>query len=99
YQIVVCAEPADLESQIEKLLLSGVPVAMVIGGVGEADPDGIEVLAKIRAIDPTVSRVAAVRWGEWETARPIFDAITMGKLDHWVTRPVQSPDEEFHQAI
>jgi FAD binding domain len=76
YQIVVCAEPADLESQIEKLLLSGMPVAMVIGGVGEADPDGIEVLAKIRAIDPTVSRVAAVRWGEWETARRIFDAIT-----------------------
>jgi thioredoxin reductase (NADPH) len=99
YQIVVCAEPAELESQIEKLLLSGTSVAMVIGGVGEADPDGIEVLAKIRAIDPTVARVAAVRWGEWDTARPIFDAITMGKLDHWVTRPVQSPDEEFHQAI
>ena len=98
YQIVVCAEPADLRSRW-KLLLSGTPVAMVIGGVGEADPDGIEQLAKIRGIDPTVSRVAAVRWGEWDTARPIFDAITMGKLDHWVTRPVQSPDEEFHQAI
>jgi thioredoxin reductase (NADPH) len=99
YQIVVCAEPADLENQVEKLLLADTPVAMVIGGAGEADPDGVEALAKIRAIDPTVSRVAAVRWGEWDTARPIFDAITMGKLDHWVTSPVQSPDEDFHQAI
>ena len=48
---------------------------------------------------PTAPRVAAVRWGEWDTARPIFDAISMGKIDHWVTRPVQSPDEDFHQAI
>ena len=23
----------------------------------------------------------------------------MGKIDHWVTRPVQSPDEEFHESI
>jgi thioredoxin reductase (NADPH) len=43
--------------------------------------------------------VAAVRWGEWDTARPIFEAITAGKIDHWVTRPVQSPDEQFHESI
>ena len=54
---------------------------------------------RVRGIDRTVSRVAAVRWGEWDTARPVFDAVTMGKIDHWVTRPVQSPDEEFHQSI
>jgi thioredoxin reductase (NADPH) len=99
YRIVVCDEPAVLESVISELLAAGTPVALVIGGVGETDPDGIEVLAGVHAIDPTVSRVAAVRWGEWDTARPVFDAVTMGKIDHWVTRPVQSPDEEFHQSI
>jgi len=99
YQIVVCDEPAELGSRIRELLRTGTPVALVIGGAGEADPDGIEVLAQVRLIDPTVPRVATVRWGEWDTARPIFDAITTGKIDHWVTRPVQSPDEEFHQAI
>ena len=46
-----------------------------------------------------MSRVAAVRWGEWDSARPVFEAITTGKIDHWVTRPVQSPDEEFHESI
>src|SRR5215471_9833801 len=99
YQIIVCDEPTELDSRIRQLLRAGTPVALVIGGVGEADPDGIEVLAQIRLIDPTVPRVATVRWGEWDTARPIFDAITAGKIDHWVTRPVQSPDEEFHQSI
>jgi len=99
YQIVVWDEPTELDSRIRELLRAGTPVALVIGGAGEADPDGIEVLARLRLIDPTVPRVAAVRWGEWDTARPIFDAITTGKIDHWVTRPVQSPDEEFHQSI
>jgi len=99
YQIVVCDEPAELETTVKELLEAGTPIALVIGGAGEPDPDGIEALAKIREIDPTVSRVATVRWGEWDTARPIFDAITRGQLDHWVTRPVQRPDEEFHQSI
>src|SRR6516225_7837249 len=97
YQVVVCGEPAGAEAQVADLLAAGTPVALVIGGVGAADPAGLDVLAAIRGIDPTVSRVAAVRWGEWETARPIFDAITAGMIDHWVTRPVQGPDEEFHQ--
>jgi thioredoxin reductase len=99
YRIVVCGEPAELDARIRDLLRAGGPVALVIGGVGEADPDGIEVLARARAVDPTVSRVAAVRWGEREAARAVFEAITMGTIDHWVTRPAQSPDEEFHQSI
>ena len=99
YRVVVCDEPAMVEEVIRGLLADGMPVALVIGEVGEADPEGIAVLAQVRGIDPTVLRVAAVRWGEWDTARPIFDAITTGKIDHWVTRPVQSPDEQFHEAI
>jgi thioredoxin reductase (NADPH) len=59
----------------------------------------IEALARIHVIDPMVSRVAAVRWGDWDTARSIFDAITMGKIDRWVTRPASHPDEDFHQSI
>ena len=43
--------------------------------------------------------MAARRWGEWDSARAVFDAVTMGKIDHWVTRPEQSPDEDFHQSI
>jgi thioredoxin reductase (NADPH) len=99
YQVVVCGDPAVLGPVVMELLAGGTAVALVIGAVGETDPDGIEILAQVRAIDRTVTRVAAVRWGEWDTARPVFDAVTMGKIDHWVTRPVQSPDEEFHESI
>src|SRR5499427_9913554 len=99
YQIVACSRPAELAPWMRDLRAAGLPVALVIGGVSAQDPDGIEVLAGIRAIDPTVLRVAAVGWGDWQSERSIFDAVTLGKIDRWVTAPTQAPAEEFHHWI
>ena len=99
YQVVTCDRPAELAPWMRDLRKAGLPVALVIGGVGGQDRDGIEVLAAIRAIDPTALRVVAVRWGDWQSMRSIFDAVTVGTVDHWVNRPVQTPDEEFHRSI
>src|SRR5215510_634532 len=79
YQIVVCARPAELAPWMRDLRAAGLPVALVIGGVGAQDPDGIEVLAAMRSIDPTALRVATARWGDWQSRRSVFDAITLGK--------------------
>ena len=43
--------------------------------------------------------VAVVRWGHFETARPIFEAITLGQLDRWLYVPEVVGDEEFHKAV
>ena len=65
------------------LRAAGLPVALVIGGVGGQDRDGIEVLSAVRAIDPTALRVAAVGWGDWNrcgrfSARSPWAASTTG---------------------
>jgi len=99
YQIVVCDRPAELAPWMRDLRAAGLAVALVIGGVGAQDPDGIEVLSAVRHIDPTALRVAAVRWGDWPAMRSVFDAVSLGKIDHWVTRPAQAPAEEFHRSI
>ena len=99
YQVVVCDRPADVEPWMRDLLKAGLPVALVIGGVGGQDPDGIEVLAAVRSIDPTALRVAALSWGDWDSMRSVFDAVTVGTLDRWVIRPVQAPAEEFHRSV
>src|SRR5215470_5936254 len=99
YQIVVCGQPAELAPWMRDLRAAGLPVALVIGGVGAQDPDGIEVLAAVRAIDPAALRVAAVDWGDWQSVRSVFDAVALGALDHWVIRPVQAPAEEFHHSV
>jgi len=99
YQIVVCGLPGQLAPRMRDLRAAGLPVALVIGEVGAHDPDGIEVLAGVRAIDPTALRVAAFRWGDWQAERSVFDAVTLGTVDHWVISPVQTPAEEFHRLI
>jgi thioredoxin reductase (NADPH) len=99
YQIVVCDRPAELPVRMRDLRAAGLLVALVVGGVGATDPDGIEVLAAVRAIDPAALRVAAVGWGDWQSVRSVFGAVTLGTLDHWVNRPAQAPAEEFHRSI
>ena len=99
YQIVVCDQPAELETRLRNLAEADTPIAMVIGGVGGLDEDGIEVLGTVSSVDAEAIRVAAPRWGAWDTGRAIFDAISQGKVDHWVTRPEQVPDEDFNQSI
>jgi thioredoxin reductase (NADPH) len=99
YQIVACDQPAELAPWMRDLRAAGLPVALVIGGVGAQDRDGIEVLAAVRAIDPAAVRVAVVGWGDWDAARSVFEAVIVGTIDRWVNRPVQAPAEEFHRSI
>jgi len=99
YHIVVCDRSGELTAWMRDLRAAGLPVALVIGGVGAQDRDGIDVLAAVRSIDPAALRVAAVGWGDWDSVRSVFDAVTVGTLDHWVYCPVQAPAEEFHRPI
>src|SRR5215471_408261 len=99
YQIVVCGQSAELASWMRDLRAAGLPVALVVGEVGPGDPDGIEVLAAVRGTDPTALRVAVVGWGDWPSVRSVFDAVLLGKIDHWVISPAQAPAEEFHRWI
>ena len=99
YQILACDRPAELAPWMRDLRKAGLPVALVIGGVGGQDSDGIEVLSAVRAVVPTALRVAAVSWGDWESVRSVFDAVTVGTVDHWMWRAVQTPDEEFHRSV
>jgi thioredoxin reductase (NADPH) len=96
YAVVSAADAAGAR---EGLAEAGRPVAVLFGGLGDADPDGLARLRELHADHPGALAVALVRWGAWETARPIFDALAVGQLDRWVTAPEEAGDEEFHSAV
>ncbi|MPV37535.1 FAD-dependent oxidoreductase [Georgenia subflava] len=98
YQVLTCETVADATEALAALARDGVPPAVVLAGFGEAEADGLEVLTDL-PVARTALRVAVVRWGDWGTARPIFDAIGMGRVDRWVTCPELPTDEEFHLAM
>jgi thioredoxin reductase len=99
YRIVTCDHPPGLAAQLRALRAAGTLVALVIGGVGMREPDGIESFAAVRPVEPLALRVAAVRWGDWAAGLSVFDALALGKVDHMAVGPEGSPDEEFHRSI
>jgi thioredoxin reductase len=99
YQIVSCDHPPGLAAQLQALRAAGTPAALVIGGISAQDPDSIESFSAVRPVEPMALRVAAVRWGDWATAQPVFDALALGKIDHMAVGPEGSPDEEFHRSV
>jgi thioredoxin reductase (NADPH) len=97
YRVVSGADPGEVG---EALRAAGDPVvAVLLGALGDADPDGLEVLRTCHTGHPGAVAVALVRWGAFETARPIFEAITVGQLDRWVYAPQHRADEEFHRSV
>jgi thioredoxin reductase (NADPH) len=96
YSVVAAAEAGQLRDELRR---TDVPVALLFGGVGVADADGLAVLRDMHRDCRGALAVALVRWGTWDTARPIFDALTVGRLDRWVLAPEEPGDEEFHSAV
>lgn len=96
YEIVGCVDPADAG---RRLRADGVPVAAILGGMGGADPDGLVTLRGLHRDHPGAMAVAVVRWGDFDTAQPIFEAVTLGQLDRWLYVPEVVGDEEFHRAV
>jgi thioredoxin reductase len=84
---------------LEELNHTGAPVALIMSACRTDDLGGIEWLGRTRRLHPTAKRIAIVRWGDFDTAKPIFDALALGHIDHWLIRPEHSPDEEFHRSI
>src|SRR5205823_7092262 len=63
YRIAVCGRAGELAARMRDLRAAGLPVALVIGGVGAADSDWGGVLSAGRATEPTARRVAAAAAG------------------------------------
>ncbi|TFV67236.1 UNVERIFIED_ORG: FAD-binding protein [Bacillus sp. AZ43] len=96
YAVVSCSGADDLPARLGD---RGLPVAALFGGVGGEDPDGLAVLRAVHCDHPEALAVAVVRWGAWDTARPIFEALALGQLDRWFYVPEVVGDEEFHHAV
>ncbi|TFV86469.1 FAD-dependent oxidoreductase [Blastococcus sp. CT_GayMR16] len=96
YAVVAFDQP---DAATAELLRRELPVAALFGGLGGEDPDGLTALRGLHRDHPGAMAVAVVRWGNFDTARPIFEALTLGQLDRWLYVPEVVGDEEFHRAV
>ena len=99
YQVVTSTSHHAANEDLVKLSQSDIPVALILATHGGQEERGISFLARSRSLHPTAKRVVVIVWGDFETARPIFHAVTLGEIDHWLMRPEHERDEEFHRSL
>ena len=99
YQVVTSTSHSAATEDLEGLRERDVPVALILATHGGQEQRGISFLAQTRSLHPRAKRVVVIVWGDFETARPIFNSVTLGEIDHWLMRPEHARDEEFHRSL
>jgi thioredoxin reductase len=99
YEVVTSTSHQAATENLKKLSQSGIPVALILATHGGQEQRGISFLAQTRSLHPAAKRVVVIVWGDFETARPIFNSLTLGEIDHWLMRPEHERDEEFHRSF
>lgn len=63
---------------------------------------GTELLTRVQTLHPDARRALLVPWGAWaipETARMIWQAMTLGKINYYLLKPWTTPDELFRRTV
>jgi thioredoxin reductase (NADPH) len=102
YRVRCLRSTSEALATLEELATAGEQVALVLAGETLSGRPGTDVLAEVRRLFPHAPRVLLIGWGHLgnpSTGEAIFEAISHGRMDHYVVRPAQPPDEQFHLAI
>jgi len=102
YRVICMRSSDEALACLEDLAAAGEQVALVLAGQWLSGRTGGELLDEARRLHPHAKRGLLIAWGDWGDrvmGEAIFDSIAHGRIDHYVLRPSESPDELFHQAI
>ena len=102
YEVVCLASATEARTRLGAFAEDGTPVALVLAAAVLAGGTGPELLADARHLHPHAKRALLIGWGEWgdsATGDAISEATVHGHIDHYLVRPLEPPDEAFHQAI
>jgi len=102
YRVACFPEPVAALAHLEEMAATGEPLALVLAATALAGMSGSELLDEARRLHPHSKRGLLVAWGAWgdpETGEAIFDSIARGRIDYYVLRPSEPPDELFHHAV
>jgi thioredoxin reductase (NADPH) len=99
YEVITCRSHEHGRAVLDGLRHWRRQVALVLAFYGTADREALRFLRRARAIHPAAKRGVVVRWGEFDAAQPVFQAVAEGHVDVTLVRPERARDEEFHGTI
>ena len=99
YRVVCEGSPEAGMRVLRRLKEAGEEVAVVLADQWMPGMTGTEFLGRARQLYPDAKRALLFEWGNRTMREPILEAIAMGQIDYYVSKPERSPDEEFHRDI
>jgi thioredoxin reductase (NADPH) len=99
YAVVVEASPLVALGRLRELAATGGEVAVVLAAARMDELTGVALLSAARELHPAARRGLLLGLGDHSARNAFVKASAIGHVEHYVTKPVQSPDERFHRAV
>jgi thioredoxin reductase (NADPH) len=102
YRVCCLRSTREALATLDQLAAAGEQVALVLAGEVLSGAPGTALLAEVSRTFPQAERVLLIGWGhlgDSTTGDAIFEAISRGRMDHYLVRPAPPPDEPFHLAV
>jgi thioredoxin reductase (NADPH) len=70
----------------------GEELALVIADQWIPEMTGLELLGRVRALEPAAKRALLVAWGDRESSPNILSGCAFGELDNYLLKPWSPPE-------
>ena len=99
YRVVCEPSAVAAAARLRELEEAGEEVAEVLADGGTCGASGSEFLARARHLFPTAKLALLISRGDSTVREPVLRSTALGRIDHYVNKPLVSPDEQFHRVI
>jgi thioredoxin reductase (NADPH) len=99
YRIVPHLSGRAALADISRIRAEGGEVALVIADQRMPELPGVDLLARVRELDPRARRALLVAWGDRESAPAILQGCAFGKLENYVTKPWSPAEVHLYPVV
>ena len=102
YTIACAGSAEEALARLERLKEERFPAALVLVAHDLGGTTCIDMLERAGELHPHAKRALLVPWpasGDPLTARAIYDAMALGRMDYYALKPPTPSDEVFHAAV
>ena len=99
YRVVPVSSKAEAVGVLGREAAASRTVAVVFAWEGLGDGDPVELLGAANALHPGVKRVLVIGRGQWGSAHPAVEAMTLGRIDHYLFQPFMADERWFHLPV
>ncbi len=99
YRIVPHLSASAALAEMGRLRADGGRIALVIADQRTREMPGVDLLARVRELDPNARRALLVAWGDPESSATILQGCAFGKLENYVTKPWAPAEVHLYPVI